>query len=79
MTLKPCPNPECRSTDVHFGERGDYVYCNAFDCCMAGPDNDPTGEKWNNMLRVEDVDSAFQAGLTEAAERQRDLDRRMGK
>ena len=29
---------------------------------MIGPCNDPTGEKWNAMLRVEDVEEAFREG-----------------
>jgi hypothetical protein len=66
-----------------------FVYCQASGCCTYGPDNDPTGEKWNALLRVADVENAYFEGSSdgrsvgaepgdyEYSDTKRDLERRM--
>ena len=91
MTLKPCQNPLCRSDrSIDLDVMTDSWECS--ECGMAGPGDDESGEKWNNLLRVEDVEAAFREGAGDTGESgldpdevwavsdtQRDLNRRMGK
>ncbi len=93
MTLKPCPNPACRGELFFVRNMPDIgvVHVKCKSCGLVGPSDDPTGEKWNNMLRVEDVAAAFENGLSignfdidrdagwDYSDTKRDLDRRMGK
>ena len=60
MTLKPCPNPACRQTSLDLEIIHHRWEC---DICLAcGPADDESGEKWNALLRVEDVEDAFREG-----------------
>ena len=48
--MKPCPNPDCESTDIETPiENAQYVNC--ADCLTRGPINDPDGKKWDSLPR----------------------------
>ena len=55
--MKPCPNPTCKSTDVHVGDRCGYVICRK--CGLTGPvapvGNDELAElMWDSLPRDDD-------------------------
>lgn len=55
--MKPCPNPTCKSTDVHVGDRCGYVICRR--CGLTGPvapvGNDDLAElMWDSLPRDDD-------------------------
>ena len=51
--LKECPS--CESEDVFINNIDHYVVCDNDLCLIHGPDNDPTGTKWNSIPRKSEV------------------------
>lgn len=64
--LKACP--ECGSSKLNLPTPPfqNFVTCGEEACAVWGPNNDPTGIRWNAMLRPSDIVAARIDGLREA-------------